>query len=880
MSEKPVAPASQHVDDVVDEKSRDTVVWDAETLTQEKRLVRKLDLTLMPMVWVLYLFNYLDRNNISQAKLNSFEEDPKLQGSQYNTAISILNVGYMLMQLPSNMIITRVRPSIYIALWVCVWSCVSAATGAVHTYGQLIAVRLLLGIAEAPFFPGVFYLLSCWYTKKELALRTAVLYSGLVLATAFSGLLAAGIFSGLDGARGLAGWRWLFIIEGAGSFVAGLVALLLLPDFPGTATGSTKWLFSESERALAIDRIRRDQVSNQESDRSVLFGLKSAVRDIRVAALMLCANHTAYGFNNFYPSIVKGFSLGSIVVTLLCTAPPYIIGAIVAFGVAWSSDRMGERGYHIGGSMAVAVVGFVISVSTLNTPARYFSSFLYICGCFAANSLVYTWAASAFGNIWSPYFFRDGDGPRYILAMILMMAFAVLSIACCVVMKLTLKRDNRKLLARYEGTGEQPNLHIFVSSPQPREIRIPETPAGVFDVDGVDFANSWPFDGGSTDWPHPSQTDLAPSLSEGLLPDDLFWLHQLQDPDIIPPLQQVIDELVPQIAGDTSILSRPGPPPLENLRTEPAQQLETHTTIISGISQVRWTSMQEELKSCGYEKALPSQFCVSKYARRYFDSFHRHQPFLHAATWSFEAARTALILAISASGALYSLESDAAESMYQAAVACLQYEEKGLWTLQTLMILMAYKAWSGKPEHLQTALGFYGETTLLVRREWARVSSVPETVSWEAWFERELLKRVTYCVFTLTTLINIAYDIPAPINLEDRSGMPCHESQWTAKTTEKWAQLIQSSTNTTQCWTAAAVAYHLMSDGTQHIPSHISTFGCHIIISCLVQRIILFRKAFPQRDTLSHSMYHRFLRALRRWQRNWEREPSASFITE
>lgn len=190
------------------------------------------------------------------------------------------------MQLPSNIIITRVRPSIYIAIWVCVWSCISAATGAVHTYGQLIAVRLLLGISEAPFFPGVFYLLSCWYTKRELALRTAVLYSGLVLATAFSGLLAAGIFSGLDGERGLAGWRWLFIIEGAGSFLAGLLALLLLPDFPGTATGSTKWLFNESERALAIDRIQRDQVSNQESDRSVWFGLKSAVKDPRVAVFV------------------------------------------------------------------------------------------------------------------------------------------------------------------------------------------------------------------------------------------------------------------------------------------------------------------------------------------------------------------------------------------------------------------------------------------------------------------------------------------------------------------------------------------------------------------------------------------------------------------
>jgi MFS family permease len=160
----------------------------------------------------------------SQAKLNKFEADLGLKGDQFNTAVSILNVGYadscwstatfsltypsyMLMQLPSNMIITRVRPSIYLAFFVCVWSCISAATAAARNYGHLIAIRFLLGIAEAPFFPGAFFLLSCWYTRKELAFRTAILYSGLVLATAFSGLIAAGVFAGLDGVRNLAGWR-------------------------------------------------------------------------------------------------------------------------------------------------------------------------------------------------------------------------------------------------------------------------------------------------------------------------------------------------------------------------------------------------------------------------------------------------------------------------------------------------------------------------------------------------------------------------------------------------------------------------------------------------------------------------------------------------
>ena len=187
----------------------------------------------------------------------------------------------MIMQLPSNMILTRVRPSLYLPLWVCTWSCISAATAGAQNNSHLVVIRFFLGIAEAPFFPGVFYLLSCWYTRKELALRTAVLYSGLILATAFSGLIAAGIFSGLDGVRGLAGWRWLFIIDGAASFCFGVLAIFVLPDFPETPSGSAKWLLTPDERAVAVERMRRDRVSAEEGSRSVWYGLKLAVLDYR-----------------------------------------------------------------------------------------------------------------------------------------------------------------------------------------------------------------------------------------------------------------------------------------------------------------------------------------------------------------------------------------------------------------------------------------------------------------------------------------------------------------------------------------------------------------------------------------------------------------------
>ncbi|PTB35337.1 hypothetical protein M441DRAFT_153482 [Trichoderma asperellum CBS 433.97] len=462
--------------EVVHDEHVDTPEWRA----RERKLVRKLDMTLLPVVWILYLFNYLDRNNIAQAKLNTFEKDLKLRDDNFNTAVSILNVGYMLAQLPSNMLITRIRPSIYLPACVAVWSCVSASTAAAQNYGNLIVIRFFLGIVEAPFFPGAFYLLSCWYTRKELALRTAVLYSGLVLATAFSGLIAAGVFSGLDGAEGIPGWRWLFIIDGAGSFFAAMVSFFLLPDYIESKTGSGKWLFTEDERELAAKRMALDRVSLPDASHSVWYGVRLALKDTRtwIFVLLLCSNHTAYGFNYFFPTIVNGFHIGSQTITLTLTAPPYLFGAAVSFIVAYSSDRNNERGYHICVPMAVASVGFIISAATLNIGARYFASFLYCSGAFAANAMVYSWAASTLnqtpekraagtaivnllaqlGNIWSPYFFRPGDSPRYALAMILMMVFSFISITCSLLLKFLLRRENKKILAEAEISGQSVTL--------------------------------------------------------------------------------------------------------------------------------------------------------------------------------------------------------------------------------------------------------------------------------------------------------------------------------------------------------------------------------------------------------------------------------------
>lgn len=181
----------------------------------------------------------------------------------------------------------------------------------------------------------------------------------------------------------------------------------------------------------------------------------------------------AYGFNNFYPSIVRAMGLGSRIKTVVLTAPPYFMTACTAMLVAWSSDRRKERGWHMTVPMCVTCVAYIISAATLNVGARYFASFMYIGGSFSANPLLATWIAitlgrtpekraagiafcnvfSFFGNLVSPFFFPQSDEPRYLMAMLIMCAFSFTTVACILWMKWTLTRENKKLRAAADRDG-------------------------------------------------------------------------------------------------------------------------------------------------------------------------------------------------------------------------------------------------------------------------------------------------------------------------------------------------------------------------------------------------------------------------------------------
>ncbi|TDZ54538.1 putative transporter [Colletotrichum trifolii] len=456
-------------------KMEDVDAFGAHSKTDPKEiaLVKKLDIYIIPILWLMYLFNFLDRNAIINARLNGLEADLGLEGTQYNTCVSILFVGYICGQIPFNMILNRVRPSWYMAGFCLAWSVVSLLTFKVQSYEGMIACRFFLGITEAPFYPGALYIISMFYTRKEVATRMSLFYTGNMLASSFSGLIAAGIFAGLDGSMGLAGWQWLFVIQGALSITVAIAALFLLPDHPLT----TRWLSAE-QRHLAHNRIYIDTTDRREAT-SVWVGLREACLDWRTWAfcLMYHLHLAANGFQNFLPTVMQ--TLGySTTVTLALTCPPYILAALVGILVSWTSGRYNERTLHISVMKAIVLGGFVVAVATLNIAARLVGIVFFVGATFGINNLILGWASSTLGqtdekkavaiamcntlgsvaSIYTPYLWPSTDSPRYLTAWMASIAFSVGVIIIAWWLRISLQRKNRK--TKEQNPGET-NFYVY-----------------------------------------------------------------------------------------------------------------------------------------------------------------------------------------------------------------------------------------------------------------------------------------------------------------------------------------------------------------------------------------------------------------------------------
>ncbi|KAJ5266623.1 major facilitator superfamily domain-containing protein [Penicillium angulare] len=418
---------------------------------EEKALVRKIDLMLLPVIWIMYLLSYMDRTNIANAKVSGMDEDLGLTSNQYSVALVVYFVGYVVFEVPSNLVLGRTRPSIFLPSIMVLWGVLTCLMSVIQSYTHLIVLRILVGSVEAGFAPGVLLVLSSWYKRTEQSKRFGVYISAAVLSGAFGSLIAAGIMDGLEGAHGLRGWRWLFIVEGAATIGFALIALFILPDFPATSRG-----LSEREKHIAVNRLASENVTAVTEDSAPLSNwgaMKIACGDWRtwvfVVGYMVIVGSSTLTY--FYPTLVQGlFGNASTEKINLLTVPIYGAAFVATGFTSYFSDKIPSwRGFIIACWLTFSLICSIIVCAVYNHTARYVLMVLMACGLWATNGGTLAYASSAFagmhpqargvslalvnamGNlaqIYGSYLFPESDSPQYIMGFSVISAMLALGV--------------------------------------------------------------------------------------------------------------------------------------------------------------------------------------------------------------------------------------------------------------------------------------------------------------------------------------------------------------------------------------------------------------------------------------------------------------------
>ncbi|KZZ89252.1 Major facilitator superfamily domain, general substrate transporter [Ascosphaera apis ARSEF 7405] len=353
---------------------------------KEKQLLVKLDLFLAPIICLAYLCCFLDRSNIGNVKVAGMPEDIHASSSQFSTAVSILYATYVSLETPWSLSLKRLTPR-YVLTGLCmVWSLTTIFTGFVQNPGGLYATRLILGACEAGLFPALTLYLSGIYQRDELAKRISYLFVATALAGAFGGLLAYGILY-MDGTAGVAGWRWVYIIEGLFSFVVGLLIWFGLPNDISKA-----YFLNHEERELTLARKRISEAYNGESKfswREVMITVKDP-KTYLSGCISFCQDILLYGFSTFLPSIIEAMGHEGFAVQYL-TIPVYILGGICFLVFAWFSDKTRTRGPFIFFANFFGIAGYIILLTVHNNGIKYFATFLCAIAVYTGPGMNVTW---------------------------------------------------------------------------------------------------------------------------------------------------------------------------------------------------------------------------------------------------------------------------------------------------------------------------------------------------------------------------------------------------------------------------------------------------------------------------------------------------------
>ncbi|KAG0264003.1 hypothetical protein BG011_007563 [Mortierella polycephala] len=437
-----------------DYSSEQIAFWyDAE---MEATIVRKLDRHLLPLLGILYLFSYLDRVNIGNARLFGLEDSIHMTDGQYTIALGSFFLAYCIFEIPSNMILVRIGPQKWIPILMLVWGTVSLLLAWVTSFTTLLIARFALGIAEAGFVPGVLFYLTLFYKRSEHSFRIAIFLCFNILAGAFGGLFAAGI-ANLTGALGLQGWQWIFIIESVPTILLSVVTWFVMIPSPSMAT-----FLTPEQRIYAANRILMDNDVLSTTHAS-WRQLRDALSDFRmyIFCLMSILSHMPIsGVVMFMPSLISDMGFSATKAQLL-TVPPYLVAACCSLVIPWWSDRTQIRSLFVIFVPIVSVIGFLLLAFSTWTWLRYLAVMLALSGLVPISAVVTSWltnncvghtkravslamivSASALSSMAGTQVYRANDAPRYQQGHLVMACSVALLITTAAVFRIILAREN------------------------------------------------------------------------------------------------------------------------------------------------------------------------------------------------------------------------------------------------------------------------------------------------------------------------------------------------------------------------------------------------------------------------------------------------------
>lgn len=358
-----------------------------EASASDDALYRKISLRVVPFLFLCYVVSFLDRINIGFAQLQ-MKHDLGFSDAMYGLGAAIFYIGYVLCEVPSNMLLARFGARRTFTRIMLLWGMASVSTMFVRTPGHFYLLRFALGVFEAGFFPGIVLYLTYWFPAPRRAAVLSIFFAGVAVAGVLGGLFSGWLMRDMAGTLGLAGWQWMFAIEGAPALVLGFVALTRLVDGPAQAF----WLSAQEKARVA--QVLADDEGGAATHAHSRGALTQALRTPRVYLLafiyfsLTCASLT---LNFWMPLMIRDFGITDVVSISLYTAVPNALGVIGLIAIARHSDRSGERRRHF--AFCTMAGGLALVLLTAHLPS--FAAMLAILSCatiliFAALPIFWT----------------------------------------------------------------------------------------------------------------------------------------------------------------------------------------------------------------------------------------------------------------------------------------------------------------------------------------------------------------------------------------------------------------------------------------------------------------------------------------------------------